>query len=198
MNRPKVLLLDEPLGALDLKLREEMQVELKAIQRQVGHHVRLRDPRPGGSPDHVGPDRGVQRGPDRAGRQPGRGLRASGAARSSRGSSARRTCCGRAAAQPLLGQDGCSPSGRRRSGWPTRPSRAGPDEHCALAARSREVVYAGSATRFLVDLDAGGTLMVLQQNLRTSSMDVMAYRESRVRLLWHRDHEFRVTEPGAG
>ena len=36
VNHPKVLLLDEPLGALDLKLREEMQVELKAIQREVG------------------------------------------------------------------------------------------------------------------------------------------------------------------
>jgi putative spermidine/putrescine transport system ATP-binding protein len=36
VNGPKVLLLDEPLGALDLKLREEMQVELKAIQRDVG------------------------------------------------------------------------------------------------------------------------------------------------------------------
>jgi len=36
VNKPKVLLLDEPLGALDLKLREEMQVELKAIQQRVG------------------------------------------------------------------------------------------------------------------------------------------------------------------
>ena len=36
VNRPRVLLLDEPLGALDLKLREQMQVELKDIQREVG------------------------------------------------------------------------------------------------------------------------------------------------------------------
>jgi spermidine/putrescine transport system ATP-binding protein len=36
VNRPKVLLLDEPLGALDLKLRRQMQIELKQIQREVG------------------------------------------------------------------------------------------------------------------------------------------------------------------
>ncbi len=36
VNRPKVLLLDEPLGALDLKLRKQMQLELKTIQQEVG------------------------------------------------------------------------------------------------------------------------------------------------------------------
>ena len=36
VNQPKVLLLDEPLGALDLKLRRDMQIELKKIQQQVG------------------------------------------------------------------------------------------------------------------------------------------------------------------
>lgn len=36
INKPRILLLDEPLGALDLKLREEMQIELKGLQRQLG------------------------------------------------------------------------------------------------------------------------------------------------------------------
>ena len=68
VNRPQVLLLDEPLGALDLKLRRQLQVELKRVQLEVGHHVHLRDPRPGGGAGAVRPDR--RHGP-RAGRAAG-------------------------------------------------------------------------------------------------------------------------------
>ncbi len=47
VNHPKVLLLDEPLGALDLKLREEMQARVEGHPARRGHHVRVRHPRPG-------------------------------------------------------------------------------------------------------------------------------------------------------
>ncbi len=66
VNHPKVLLLDEPLGALDLKLREQMQVELKAIQRQRRHHLHLCDARPGRGALHERPRRRLQPGQDRA------------------------------------------------------------------------------------------------------------------------------------
>ena len=44
VNRPKLLLLDEPLGALDLKLRKQMQLELKRIQTRGRDHLPLRHP----------------------------------------------------------------------------------------------------------------------------------------------------------
>jgi putative spermidine/putrescine transport system ATP-binding protein len=54
-------------------------------------------------------------------------------------------------------------------------------------------VYAGAATRFVVDLDAGGRLIALQQNLQVSSMEVLGLRGARVRLVWQRRHEFAIT-----
>ena len=76
--RPKVLLLDEPLGALDARLRKDLQVDLAALQREVGHHVRLRHPRPGGGADDVPPPGGDGRRDRRPGRHARRGLRAPG------------------------------------------------------------------------------------------------------------------------
>ncbi len=61
VNKPSALLLDEPLAALDLKLRQAMQLELKRIQRDTAGHVHLRDARPAGSAHHERPHRGHER-----------------------------------------------------------------------------------------------------------------------------------------
>jgi putative spermidine/putrescine transport system ATP-binding protein len=190
VNKPKVLLLDEPLGALDLKLREQMQVELKGIQRDVGitfvfvthdqqealtmsdriavfHDGRL---------EQVGPPAEVYERPQTefvAGFV--------GTSNLLRGEAAR----------AVLGRDGV---------WSVRPEKirvlesgasAGPGDRSA-AGIVREVVYVGDVTRFVVELDAGGELVALQQNLETSSSDVLAFRGRRVGLAWRPDHEFAV------
>ena len=95
------------------------------------------------------------------------------------------------AAHQLLGRDGT---------WSVRPEKirlADPTEPVGPAERAaagvvREVVYVGSATRFLVDLDAGGTLVALEQNRETSSSDVQSLRNTKVQLVWAKEHEFEV------
>jgi ABC-type Fe3+/spermidine/putrescine transport system ATPase subunit len=52
----------------------------------------------------------------------------------------------------------------------------------------RDVVYLGLFTRYLVELDGGGDLVVVEQNLKTTSTDVVSARGQRVRLFWHKDH----------
>jgi putative spermidine/putrescine transport system ATP-binding protein len=195
VNRPRVLLLDEPLGALDLKLREQMQVELKAIQRQVGitflfvthdqeEALTMSDRIAvfaGGRIEQVGSPAEVYERP------------------------ATPFVAGFVGTSNLL-QGAVAAQVLDRAGtWSVRPEKIriapadaqpGAGEHGALGT-VREVVYVGSATRFLVDLDAGATLVALQQNQRTSSMEVHQMRGARVLLVWSSEHEFQVIVPAA-
>ena len=186
VNRPRVLLLDEPLGALDLKLREEMQIELKAIQQQVGitfvyvthdqEEALTMSDRIAvfnrGRIEQVGTAADVYERP------------ATGFVAGFVGTS---NLLADAAARAIAGRSGT---------FTVRPEKIRiQPEHVAVApghlgatGTVREVVYLGPDTRFIVTLDAGAELVVTQQNLETSSDDVAAARGSRVRLSWSRDH----------
>jgi putative spermidine/putrescine transport system ATP-binding protein len=66
----------------------------------------------------------------------------------------------------------------------------------SAAGAIREVVYLGSVTRYVVDLDDGQTLVALRQNLETSASEALAARGRRVRLAWAPEHEAQHTEEG--
>ena len=56
----------------------------------------------------------------------------------------------------------------------------------------RDVVYLGLFTRYLVEIEGGNDLVVVEQNLKTTSMDVLSAKGQKVRLFWHKDHISRV------
>ena len=60
----------------------------------------------------------------------------------------------------------------------------------------REVVYVGMVTRYVVDLDAGGELVVVRQNLETSSQEALSEQGRRVRLSWRPEHTYEITKEG--
>ncbi|MER7837804.1 ABC transporter ATP-binding protein [Streptomyces sp. NPDC096040] len=191
VGRPRVLLLDEPLGALDLKLREQMQLELKALQREVGitfvfvthdqeealtmsdrvavfHQGRI---------EQVGTPAEIYERPATA-------FVASfvGTSNLLTGDTARR----------VLGESGTHSIRPEKIRVLKETAAPGEPGHADTVGTVAEVVYLGDATRFLVDLDGGGRLTALQQNLDTSAEDVAAYRGSRVRLRWQRRHTVHV------
>ena len=186
VNRPRVLLLDEPLGALDLKLREEMQIELKGIQQQVGitfiyvthdqeEALTMSDRLAvfnAGRIEQIGSPAEVYERPSTP---------------FVAGFVGTSNLLTGAAARAVVGEEGTFTVRPEKIRMQEPDEPVGDDELSALG-QIRDVVYLGSDTRFVVELDDGGALVVTRQNLETSSMEVLAARGQRVRLAWKRRH----------
>jgi putative spermidine/putrescine transport system ATP-binding protein len=192
VNRPRVLLLDEPLGALDLKLREEMQIELKAIQQQVGitfiyvthdqeEALTMSDRLAvfnQGRVEQVGAPAEVYERP---------------ATRFVAGFVGTSNLVRGDAAERILGTPGTYTIRPEKIRLGAPDAAVGPDETSATGT-VRGVVYLGSDTRYFVTLDAGGELVVTQQNLATSSTEALAQEGKAVRLIWARQHQLPIAD----
>ncbi len=189
VNRPRVLLLDEPLGALDLKLREQMQVELKEIQREVGItfvFVTHDQDEALTMSDRIvvfNEGRIAQLGtPLEVYEHPATAFVAGFVGTSN-------LLAGEAAAA-VLGRPGT---------WSVRPEKirvvgrdASVEPGChAVRGTVREVVYVGMSTRFVVDLEVGGTLMAVEQNSDAANSGGHLRGEP-VLLTWRTEHEYEV------
>ena len=194
VNRPRVLLLDEPLGALDLKLREEMQLELHQIQDEVGitfiyvthdqQEALTMSDRIAvfnqGRVEQVGAPADVYERP---------------ATRFVAGFVGTSNLIGGATAEAISGRGGLFTVRPEKIRLAEPDAPVGGDEYSATG-RIRSVVYLGPDTRYHVALDAGGELVVTQQNLATSSTEALAQQGRAVRLVWKRQHHREVAEAG--
>jgi len=181
VNEPRVLLLDEPLGALDLKLREQMQVELKTIQQKVGitfiyvthdqeealtmsNRIAVFND---GRVQQVGVPTEIYERPDNA------------------------FVAGFVGVSNLLERDG------RR--FTVRPEKITIFENGNVTqglhveeGTISDISYAGMITRYLIELQAGGQLQVVKQNLETSSAEAQEQRGRKVKIGWRSDQTVAV------
>ena len=187
VNRPQALLLDEPLGALDLKLRQELQVELKRIQQELGitfvyvthdqeEALTMSDRLAvfnEGRIEQLGAPADVYEHPS---------------------------------SEFIAGFVGVSNvlerAGRRFTVRPEKIRLLGsadaPAEGATVEAGTIEnVVYVGAVTRFHVRLDAGGELTVVSQNLEEGSTEVLEQKGRRVRASWLPAHAFEIETTGS-
>jgi putative spermidine/putrescine transport system ATP-binding protein len=177
VNQPEVLLLDEPLGALDLKLRQEMQIELKRIQRDVGItfiYVTHDQEEALTMSDRVAVFN--------AGR-----IEQIGTPAEIYDHPATVFVAGFVGVSNLIERDG-----RRYTVRPEKIRVTTGEE--GEPGTIRDAVYMGPVTRYIVELDSGGELSVLHQNLETSQADVASAQGQRVRLAWSPDAMFEIKE----
>ncbi len=183
VNRPRVLLLDEPLGALDLKLREQMQTELKTIQGEVGitfvyvthdqdEALTMSDRIAvfnEGRVEQVSPPTELYEHPQNA------------------------FVAGFVGVSNLLERDG--------ERFTIRPEKirlldpaAATDGLRTEPGRIIDVAYVGMVTRYTVALEAGGELQVVRQNQEETSIDAASERGREVVVGWRPEHTVEVRE----
>ncbi|HSS62172.1 MAG TPA: ABC transporter ATP-binding protein [Candidatus Limnocylindrales bacterium] len=184
INEPEVLLLDEPLGALDLKLRQEMQIELKQIQQEVGitfvyvthdqeEALTMSDRMAvmaNGQIEQIGPPVEVYERP------------------------ATEFVAGFIGISNVLVRDGVR--------FVVRPEKIRmvaegeePDPGMTVEpGRVEEVIYVGMATRYVVHLDRGEQLVAVRQNMDARG-DAQKFEGRPVRLAWTPDDTY-VLEKG--
>jgi putative spermidine/putrescine transport system ATP-binding protein len=184
VNTPRVLLLDEPLGALDLKLRQEMQIELKRIQREVSDI--------GITFVYVTHDQeeALTMSDRLAVFNEGR-IEQIGAPAEVYERPATEFVAGFVGVSNVLERDG-----RRFTVRPEKIRMHFDEAGEGELGRIRDVVYVGMFTRYIVELDSGGELTVVRQNLETSSQEALESRGKRVRLEWRPEHTFEIERGG--
>ena len=181
VNRPRVLLLDEPLGALDLKLREQMQVELKTIQGEVGitfvyvthdqdEALTMSDRIAvfnEGRIEQVSP-------PVELYEQP-----------------ATEFVAGFVGVSNLLERDGARFTIRPEKIQLVDPAAA-PDGLRTERGHVAAIAYAGMVTRYTVALEAGGELQLVRQNVEGASPDAASEQGREVTVGWRPEHTVAV------
>ena len=181
VNQPQVLLLDEPLGALDLKLRQEMQLELHRVQREAGitfiyvthdqEEALTMSDRIAvlnrGNIEQIGGPLEVYERPQTA------------------------FVAGFIGVSNLIERDGRRITVRPEKITLLEDGQPEPPGMQAESGEIRDVIYAGVLTRYVVDLDAGGELVVSRQNAEAPMLSQDA-RGRRVRIAWRADQAFTI------